>query len=141
MAIHKPIDKEYTLQDGYGLYLLIKLSHSKIWQLNYHRPITKKRTLVSFGSYPAVSLADARQKRESAKELLAKGIDPQEHKPAEEQCLFEEKNNTFEKITSDWFKVKSKSSLQEATLKDNWRSLELHVFPTVSIPHNRAIHI
>ena len=127
----KPTDKEYTLQDGNGLYLLIKPTGSKIWRFNYYRPITKKRTLVSFGSYPAVSLADARQKRENAKELLAKGIDLQEHKQAEEQQLFEEKNNTFEKIASDWFKVKSKSNLQETTLKDIWRSLELHVFPTV----------
>lgn len=127
----KPTDKEYTLQDGNGLYLLIKPSGSKIWRFNYYRPITKKRTLVSFGGYPAVSLADARQKRENAKELLAKGIDPQEHKQAEEQRLFEEKNNTFEKIASSWFQIKSKSNLQETTLKDIWRSLELHVFPTV----------
>ena len=112
--------------------MLIKPTGSKIWRFNYYRPITKKRTLVSFSSYPAVSLADARQKRENAKELLAKGIDPQEHKQAEEQRLFEEKNNTFEKIASDWFKIKSKSNLQETTLKDIWRSLELHVFPTVS---------
>ncbi|MBS7784455.1 integrase domain-containing protein [Providencia stuartii] len=127
----KPKDKDYTLQDGNGLYLLIKTTGSKIWRFNYYRPITKKRALISFGSYPTVSLLEARLKRENARELLAKNIDPQEHKKAEEQRLFEEKNNTFEKIAQQWFEIKSKSSLQESTLKDIWRSLELHVLPHV----------
>lgn len=127
----KPKDKDYTLQDGNGLYLLIKTTGSKIWRFNYYRPITKKRALISFGSYPTVSLLDARLKRENARELLAKDIDPQEHKKAEDQRLFEEKNNTFEKIAQQWFEIKSKSSLQESTLKDIWRSLELHVLPHV----------
>lgn len=127
----KPKDKDYTLQDGNGLYLLIKTTGSKIWRFNYYRPIPKKRVLISFGSYPTVSLLDARLKRENSRELLAKNIDPQEHKKAEEQRLFEEKNNTFEKIAQQWFEIKSKSSLQESTLKDIWRSLELHVLPHV----------
>lgn len=127
----KPKDKDYTLQDGNGLYLLIKTTGSKIWRFNYYRPITKKRALISFGSYPTVSLLEARLKRENARELLAKNIDPQEHKKAEEQRLFEEKNNTFEKIAQQWFTIKSKSSLQQSTLKDIWRSLELHVLPHV----------
>ncbi|AUH01250.1 DUF4102 domain-containing protein [Prodigiosinella confusarubida] len=72
----KPAEKEYTLQDGDGLYLLVKPSGSKIWRFNYYRPDTKKRALTSFGSFPAVSLAEARQRRESAKALISKGIDP-----------------------------------------------------------------
>ncbi|MEX6396547.1 integrase arm-type DNA-binding domain-containing protein [Providencia hangzhouensis] len=58
----KPKDKDYTLQDGNGLYLLIKTTGSKIWRFNYYRPITKKRALISFGNYPTVSLLDARLK-------------------------------------------------------------------------------
>lgn len=68
----KPAEKEYTLQDGDGLYLLVKSSGSKIWRFNYYRPDTKKRALISFGSFPAVSLAEARQRREAAKALLEK---------------------------------------------------------------------
>ncbi len=127
----KPADNEFTLQDGYGLYLLIKPSGSKIWRFNYYRPLTKKRALISFGGYPTVSLAEARQKRENARELITRGVDPQEHRQAEDQRLLEEKNNTFKNLASEWFKVKSTSNLQENTLKDIWRSLELHVFPTV----------
>ena len=39
-----------------------------------------KQKLLSFGAYPAVSLKDARQRRDAARELLAKGIDPREEK-------------------------------------------------------------
>ncbi|KGA24543.1 hypothetical protein AO825_04940 [Pectobacterium brasiliense] len=75
----KPAEKEYTLQDGDGLYLLVKSSGSKIWHFNYYRPDTKKRALISFGSFPAVSLVEARQRREAEKALISKGIDPQFH--------------------------------------------------------------
>ncbi|MGO2510058.1 MAG: integrase arm-type DNA-binding domain-containing protein [Vibrio hibernica] len=59
----KAIGKELTLSDGGGLQLRIKPSGSKSWIFKYYVPITKKRTNISFGSYPAVSLAQARQKR------------------------------------------------------------------------------
>jgi hypothetical protein len=53
---------------------------SKQWLLDYFKPYTKKRTSFSLGSYPDVSLANARAKRVSSKELLAKDIDPKEYK-------------------------------------------------------------
>lgn len=127
----KPQEKEYTLQDGRGLYLLIKPIGTKIWRFNYYRPVSKKRALISFGSYPEVSLADARIKRDNARALLAKGIDPQDYKQSEQRRLQEEQENTFEKVACEWFTLKSKSKLKEETLKDIWRSLELHIFPSV----------
>ncbi len=75
----KPKEKEFKLVDGDGLALRVKPSGSKLWVFNYFRPYTKKRTTLSFGSYPAISLAEARSKRATAKELLAKDIDPKEH--------------------------------------------------------------
>lgn len=131
MKTSKPQEKEYTLQDGRGLYLLIKPIGTKIWRFNYYRPVSKKRALISFGSYPEISLADARIKRDNARALLAKGIDPQDYKQSEQRRLQEEQENTFEKVAREWFTLKSKSKLKEATLKDIWRSLELHIFPSV----------
>lgn len=127
----KPQEKEYTLQDGKGLYLLIKPIGTKIWRFNYYRPVSKKRALISFGSYPDVSLHDARTKRDEARQLLAKGIDPQQYKKDQLKRFKDEQNNTFEKVASDWFKLKSSSKLKSDTLKDIWRSLELHIFPAV----------
>lgn len=48
----------------------------KSWRFDYSRPYTKKRNSLSFGSYPTVSLADARIRREEAPTLLSQNIDP-----------------------------------------------------------------
>ncbi|GAV21475.1 prophage CP4-57 integrase [Mariprofundus micogutta] len=66
---------QFKVSDGGGLYLLVK-SSGRYWKLAY-RFEGKQKTL-AFGVYPAVSLEEARQKRESAKELLAQNIDPGE---------------------------------------------------------------
>jgi len=71
----KPRDLVYTLTDGDGLQLRVRPSGSKIWLLDYRRPYIKIRTSLSFGAYPDLSLAEARQKRTEAKALLAKDID------------------------------------------------------------------
>ncbi|VAX00600.1 Phage integrase [hydrothermal vent metagenome] len=124
----KAKDKIYTLSDGGGLQLRIKPNGSKLWLFDYRRPYTKKRTCLSFGSYPDLSLAEARGKRKATRELLAKDIDPKEHR--EEVKLLNETahNNTLEHIAAKWLEVKkAKVSIDHAT--DTWRSLELHIFP------------
>lgn len=61
----KPKEKSYKLFDGGGLYLEVLTSGKKLWRLKYHYLGTEKR--ISFGPYPTVSLAKA---REEAKTLL-----------------------------------------------------------------------
>ncbi|WP_294964596.1 integrase arm-type DNA-binding domain-containing protein, partial [uncultured Gilliamella sp.] len=132
-------DKDYSLSDGNGLYLLIKSNGSKIWRFNYYRPITKIRSLISFGSYPEVSLQQARKQRDEARELIKQGIDPQEHKAEQEQLKQEAICNTFYSMAERWFKFKTEQGLEEQTLKKAWRSLENHVFPYIKdIPINQV---
>jgi len=76
----KPQEKEYHLYDGNGLALRIKPTGSKLWLFNYYRPISRKRSNLSLGKYPDLSLAKARAKTVAARELLADGIDPKEHR-------------------------------------------------------------
>lgn len=97
----KPADKPYRLYDGNGLSLFIS-KNSKIWRFNYYRPLTKKRTEISFGAYPAVSLAVARAKRDEHLTLLAQDIDPQAHSQQQIAERKTELNNTFYKISQDW---------------------------------------
>ncbi len=128
-VIHaKPKEKVYTLSDGGGLQLRVKPNGSKLWLFDYLRPYTKKRTCLSFGSYPALSIADARTKRESAKELLAKDIDPKDHRDDEKRLNESAHSNTIKNVASQWLEVK-KSSVSKDHAADSWRSLELHVFP------------
>ena len=60
----KTLDKELSLTDGGGLIMLVKPSGVKTWQLRYYKPGTSKRTTLTLGNYPALSLADARECRE-----------------------------------------------------------------------------
>ena len=68
------------LADSEGLYLYLSASGGKLWRMDY-RYAGKRKTL-SFGAYPAVSLKDARRKRDRAKELLTNDIDPGAQKKA-----------------------------------------------------------
>lgn len=70
----RPSEKAVKLTDGFGLYLLVHPNGSKYWQLDYR--FEAKQKVFSIGVNPAVSLADARQRRDEAKKLLAAGIDP-----------------------------------------------------------------
>ncbi len=56
----KPKEKVYKLSDGEGLYLRVRPTGSKAWILDFIDPYTKKRKYMSFRTYPAVSLADAK---------------------------------------------------------------------------------
>ncbi len=73
----KPHEKDFTLHDGDGLFLLVKTSGKKLWRFRYQRPNSSSRTNLSLGSYPALTLAVARQMRDQYLSLLAQGIDPQ----------------------------------------------------------------
>ncbi|MBG5925758.1 integrase domain-containing protein [Providencia rettgeri] len=126
----KPKQSDYVLYDGDGLELLIKSNGSKLWSFRYIRPLTKKRAKKSLGSYPAVSLADARSYRLEARTLLAKQIDPQDHYKEQARHTLEAKTNTFQLVAERWWEVK-KSTVTEDYGNDIWRSLERDVFPAI----------
>jgi hypothetical protein len=102
----KPKDKEYNLADGDGLMLRVKPNGSKLWLFNYCRPYTKKRANISFGAYPALTLSDAREKRQDAKAQLAKDIDPKNHRAETNQTQQQALNNTLMKVAAKWFAIK-----------------------------------
>ena len=78
--MQNPLEKEYKLTDGFGMFLRVTPKGSKYWQMANFR---REAKLFSIGVYPAVSLSDARQRRDEARRLLAQGIDPNAKKQAE----------------------------------------------------------
>lgn len=80
LAAAKPKDKDYVLSDGGGLQLRVRSNGSKLWNFNYHHPVTKKRVNMGLGSYPDVSLSSAGEKTKETRQLVAEGIDPKEHR-------------------------------------------------------------
>lgn len=101
----KPMDKAYKLTDGGGMYLLVKPNGSKYWRLKYR--FVGKEKMLSIGVYPDVSLADARQKRDEARKVLAAGGDPGEVKKADKLAQKLSTENTFEAIAREWHKQKA----------------------------------
>ncbi|MFK3810638.1 integrase domain-containing protein, partial [Escherichia coli] len=127
----KPAEKEYTLQDGGGLFLVIKPSGSKLWRFNYYRPANIKRTIISLGSLDEVSLADARKRRSEYRTLIAAGTDPQEYERQKREAEARRQGNTFENVAALWYEMKKNQNLAHNTIKDIWRSLEKYVFPYI----------
>lgn len=126
----KALEKDLTLHDGDGLFLIVKTSGKKLWRFRYQRPATKQRTMMGLGAYPALSLADARDLRADYLALLANGIDPQiQAEVAEEQQQIA-LDSIFSTVAANWFQLKSKSVTPDYA-KDIWRSLEKDVFHAI----------
>lgn len=97
----KPADKPYKLYDGGGLFVEITPSGGKLWRLKYR--YAGKEKLQALGKYPAVSLSEARNRREEGKTLLADNVDPGEVKRIEKQRREVQAADTFEAVARDWF--------------------------------------
>ncbi|EPL2436976.1 TPA: DUF4102 domain-containing protein [Klebsiella pneumoniae] len=126
----KALEKDLTLHDGDGLFLIVKTSGKKLWRFRYQRPATKQRTMMGLGAFPALSLAGARGLRADYLVLLANGIDPQiQAEVAEEQQQIA-LDSIFSTVAANWFQLKSRSVTPDYA-KDIWRSLEKDVFPSI----------
>ncbi|PAY01859.1 integrase [Pseudoalteromonas sp. HM-SA03] len=124
----KPKDKEYTLPDGDGLELRVRPTGSKRWVFRYQKPFTKQRSNLGLGTYPEVSLADARKVRTDFRKLLKQDIDPKEHKEEHTRKQTEAALNTFAHVAANWFEVK-KTQVSDKHAVDLWRSVENHLIP------------
>ena len=126
VANAKPQAKPYKLRDERGLYLLAQPNGSKWWRFDYRRPGTSPRNTLSLGTYPDVSLKQARERRDAARKLIADGIDPAIKRKAERSA----DADSLEAIAREW----------HGKHKDKWtpdygaeilRRLEMNVFPWI----------
>lgn len=95
----KPKENFYKLTDGDGLYVHVTEKGSKLWRFRYR--FDRKEKLLALGTYPEISLVDARQRRDEARRQLAHGIDPGAVRKAQKQAVTEE-TETFEVIAREW---------------------------------------
>ena len=120
--------KLYRESDGDRLYIAVMPSGTKAWHYRYRRPVTKKANTISMGEYPALGLADARQKRDDFNKLLVQGIDPDGHRRAAQAAAQAAHDNTFRAVAGRW--------LDEQTFGDKTRQkaewmFGSHVFPEI----------
>lgn len=129
----KPTDKEINLFDGDGLILRIaplSKGGKKNWYFRYAVPVSKKRTKMSLGTYPHLTLARARALRDEYLSLLANGIDPQVHNNDKANALKNATEHTLQAVARKWLDEKVKTSgISQDHAEDIWRSLERNIFP------------
>ena len=124
----KPGEKQVKLSDGGGMYLLVTPNGGKCWRLKYR--FNGKEKLLALGTYPEISLSDARERRIEARKLLANGVDPGEVKKAQKAATIAETESSFEVIAREWhgkFSGTWSPSHAETTMK----RLRLDVFPVM----------
>ncbi len=124
----KPAAKPYKLTDEKGLFLLVQPSGGMLWRFKYRydgrdetgqpKRIEKK---LGLGTYPEVSLKEARERRDEARKLLAQGIDPAEQKQRDRRAAMVAASNTFELVAKAYIAKNKRDGLAEATVqKREW---------------------
>lgn len=127
----KPKDKDYAIADGSGLQILVKTTGTKLWEFRY--TIDGKRKKGSFGTYPNVPLAKAREMAQMYQKMILNGIDPIENKKEQKAikaAVKQAKENTFEVLLQQWIDLK-KTKLAKVTVDKIQRTFELYFLPFI----------
>jgi integrase len=119
----QPAERPFKVFDADGLYLLVQPSGALLWRFRYRcRGIERK---LSLGSFPEVSLQQARRKRDKAKAELEDGIDPVEEKRQRRLKAEQEAKTTFEVVATEYIDKMEREGRSSATIKKARWFLEL----------------
>lgn len=121
------------LFDGGGLFLHVQKS-GRYWRLKYH--IGGREHLLAIGVYPEISLKQARDERDRARQLVRQGIDPVQHRRERQQQLERNRENSFRALADEWLDQVHSKSVGESTFEKNRRRLERMAYPHIG---NRPI--
>ncbi|MBA5237835.1 integrase arm-type DNA-binding domain-containing protein [Pectobacterium aroidearum] len=122
----KPLAKSYKLTDSQGLYLTVSTSGAKLWYFRYR--FASKENRLAFGPYPQTTLAEAREKRDAARKLLASGISPSQLRKANNPAVDE--SRTFQSVTMAWH-TSSLKLWSDAHADKILTCLKRYVFPAI----------
>lgn len=114
--------------DGNGLYFWCQADGGRYWRLRYYHG--GKERGMALGSYPKVSLAEARKAAEKQQEILARGTDPAEAKRKSKQAEARAKDDSFEALAGEWHEAR-KHTWSVKYGHDEWTRLQQHVFPHI----------
>jgi integrase len=101
----KPTSKARKLFDGGGLFVLMHPNGSRYWRLKYRH--AGKERLLALGVYPQVGLAEARERAEEAKRLVASGVDPVRDRRARRASALAQSAQTFKAIAEEWIATRA----------------------------------
>jgi integrase len=107
--------KPYKLTDGDGLFLYVTPNGGRYWRMNY-RHLGKQKTL-AFGVYPDTGLAQAREQRDAARKVLARGDDPAERIKLEKIAAAVAASNSFKAVADEWLVKVEREGRSGVTMK------------------------
>lgn len=128
LRISKPKEKAYRLADERGLYVYVTPSGGKLFRHKYR--LNGKENTLSHGKWPDVSLDQARERRESARKLIAQGIDPNQVNAEAKRHIMVNRENSFEKIARAWFATRENIWVERHRIYVI-RRLEADIFPAI----------
>jgi integrase len=114
--------------DGGGLYLFAYSDGSKYWRVRYW--VAGKEKLLSVGTWPTVTLAEAREKRDKLQKQLADGIDPGVQRKADKVAAALSAANTFEAVAREWYDNQLHTWVESHAV-DVRRRLEANIYPAL----------
>ena len=106
--------KPEKLSDGGGLQIVVSPTGGRSWKLAYR--FGGKQRELTLGSYPAVSLQEARQLRDDAKRVLASGIDPREKKRLDKLAKVTSDAITFDLVAAELLAKKRREGKAASTI-------------------------
>jgi hypothetical protein len=129
----KAKEKSYKLYDSLGLFVLVRPNGSKLWRQKYQ--LNGKESTIAHGSYPAVSLRDARQKRDEIRDQLAAGIDPAVQKRLDQIEAETQARTSFLLAAEEYLQMAYDRELADATMRKKiW-----HIHTLAKPLHHRPI--
>jgi integrase len=124
----KPRAAQYKIGDSGGLFLLVTPSGGKWWRFKYRHG--GKEKLLSLGTFPDTSLANARERRDAARRLVAAGQDPSAQRKAEKKKAQTKEQDSFEAVAREWY-AKQANIWVAHHASDVLRRLETNLFPSL----------
>ena len=122
----KPLEKKKRYSDEKGLYLEVTPAGGKFWRLKYR--FNGRESTLTIGSYPEISLAQARRSRDEARIQLYQNIDPNAVKNQRLQKINE--NTLFQILATEWMEDR-KAVIKEATYLRDLSVFEKDLFPYI----------
>ncbi|WP_244648656.1 tyrosine-type recombinase/integrase [Neoaquamicrobium sediminum] len=117
-------EKPYRISDERGLYAIVRPTGAVWWRFDYI--VNGKRKTMSMGVYPDVPLSDAREARDQARKLVAKGVDPVAAKREAEKAKVEGIGNTFRVIAQEHIDdLREKGRTPKTIEKNEWYLFDL----------------
>ncbi len=136
----KPRDRVYKRGDEHGLYIEVHPNGSKLWRLKYRHLGRDKR--IAFGCYPEVGLAEARRKRDEARQKLRDGVDPVAERKREKLVALYNAANTFGDVAKEYIAKMTAEGRAEATIsKATWLLEQLKPIARSALPDLKPVDV